>query len=271
MGVKVAFFDVDGTLPLINPGAINEAHISRIKKILDMHEVLRTVVTGCGFYRTMNLFNGCKFLSEEIPLILENGSRLVWFNGNVLLERQLSEEEIEFLIETIDRQLDLVDFVSFFPRPLEKANFLLWSEVGKRLARGAFVGRKTTDPDKFYRWLREQPVPTHVLVRSSQGISLAGLQAAPGGYFSNITTQGVDKALGVRVILNILGIAPHEAVYAGNDANDRSVFTSPLLAEMKKIVVGNSPALMDIEADFRVSDPSQLEVALFDVCCGECD
>jgi len=268
--IKLCVFDVDGTLPMVNAGCIDKEGIARISAMLQNNQIMKTAATGCGHLRMSLLFNGMKFVSPEAPLILENGSRIVQMDGTVLLEHPMDEDEVEFLIETMENQLHLLDFASFFPTALDKARFLLWSEEGRRLAQGGFVGGKTVDPDKFYEWIRSESRLTHVLLRSMQMLALNGLQAEPGGLFSNVTTKGIDKCSGVKTVLNLLGIAPDEAVFAGNDCNDRSVFMSKDLSGMKRIVVGDSISLCDVPANVRVPDPSKLENALFDIIyCGD--
>ncbi|GFH41698.1 phosphatase [Lactococcus hodotermopsidis] len=235
---KIAFFDIDGTL------ADNDLphHLSLFERIpnsakqallqLKENGIEPVIATG----RNKNMVEPVIKQLQLDSLISSNG-QLVTYKGTDIYEKTLSakhisnisnrltEREIPFLVET---KSDIYGFEGD-DFPSQTATSILRLQQGQALPKGILQFSCIIPVGEPF----ELHLPDIVAVRVAPNVV-------------NIHATDTSKATGIHEMLQIMNIAPNQAICFGDEANDFEMFEAVGTA----VAMGNAVDLLKEKADY---------------------
>lgn len=228
---RLAVFDVDGTIA--DKGSVPMSVLEGIKH-LRSKGYITTVSTGRGYIRLKemlgNNFKG--IVSDEALLILEHGTKIVNFKGEVVFGEFFNERELDHIVDFTRANLDLYKLVWFNPEDVNQ-KVQVWcinendidEEVKKR---GHYANVFYCSIGEFEDILLKQHI-TNVTLKLKEYVKVENLKLTFTRTDTNVIFQdgnmefvksNINKGLAVDYVAKQLNIASEHILVAGNAIND---------------------------------------------------
>ena len=232
--MKLIIFDIDGVI--INNDNIENNIIYSINKLKE-RDIEFTFATGRGFLRLEDIFS---FIRPKVPIIIEDGSKIVDIIGNKLVSHPMPSNLIYGLKEILNvNELVFATFSEFYTNQyfyLVKDNKII-KEI--ETVKKYYCNKVTNSIDEFINWAINSKCTKVTLKLNSVIADYNFSQFETNLSEKNllgITDRKINKAKGIIDLVNILGISLNDIIYIGNDYNDISVF---------KLKIGKKVAVID--------------------------
>jgi HAD superfamily hydrolase (TIGR01484 family) len=266
----LAVFDVDGTIA--DKGVIPQSVIEGIKN-LRTKGYITTVSTGRGFIRLKEMLGDVfkDIISPEALLILEHGTKIVNFDGEIVFGEFFNARELDHVVDFTRANIDLYKLVWFNPPDISQ-KVQIWcinqedidDEIKKR---GHYANVFHCSIGEFEDILLEQRI-TNVTLKLKDYVKVENLKLTFTRTDTNVIFQdgnmefvksNINKGLAVEYVAKQLNIPSENILVAGNAINDIEmldtgsgltllVSTEPVrtdilsyLAKPDKVVNVNSP------------------------------
>ena len=198
-----------------------------------------------------------KYLTADVPHIVDGGSRLMHLDGTSLVDHFLSDDELKLFFKIVSPAA--VNFIYYSP---DGINGYVFSSQENFKQTFVFDGDKVNFTDtieEFASWTTSQP-PTKILINTKQNINLDGLYYHQNGNNIDITAHGVNKGSACWELINRLNLMPHEVAFVFNDKNDLPVIEHPGLSGLVTIKVGDW--LPQIPSMYSVDSPHDVALVI---------
>lgn len=238
--IDLAVFDYDGTIK--KRGSVGEPVVNAFDH-LHQRTIRTTLMTGKGYplLRKRLGMQWSNIISEGVPVGLENGGRIVNSEQKNITYHPLTEEEVESVIDAVKIHRDSVELLAYHPSQA-LAPMVIWSgntEIRQQLLKDeADLTAISFSLDNLYKQiLRDHPCMLIIKTKNDEApVFPEGLNVVTNEGVVNISSENVDKGLGVQEMSDILNVDLNRILVAGNDENDRPMLSLPT---GKKVFVSN--------------------------------
>lgn len=230
---QMAVFDIDGTITASHGGSISE-EIRRGFEHLRQHGVITTISTGRSYVRMKEALGEHfdNIIDENALLSVEHGAKIVDKQGNVVVESEFSEKDIDKLIEFTGLNIDMVQLLAFYPADLTRKAQIWCPEPGDvektREQRGYYADVYSGSLIDVKEHLKKQQISS-VTIKLKSFIHVENLKIEfTGGSIKAVFQDGaleymkskVSKARAISYMCKRFGIYEHNILVAGNAMND---------------------------------------------------
>src|SRR5690606_8265097 len=117
---EMAVFDIDGTIK--RPGEPVPQEVINGFRHLRERKVITTISTGRPYVRMKEALGEYfdEVIADDALISVEHGAKIVDKHGNVIVQSELSNKDIDKLIEFTGLNLDMVDQLQWNPANLER-------------------------------------------------------------------------------------------------------------------------------------------------------
>jgi hydroxymethylpyrimidine pyrophosphatase-like HAD family hydrolase len=261
-GFEVGVFDINGTIQ--DSTGIPPSVVDAFSALWSAG-IQTTVATGRGFRRTQELLlnNFDYIISQTLPLIVENGARMVDRRGQNIVYHQLPPDIVDSAVSVIARRAEDIDYVAYYPcssaRPME-----VWQAPNGDLdtlhARHGHNVEHFSGKIALLSERMTEDEPCMLIVKPKTSVSMvdeftgANVEINEGEL--NVLDRGVHKGSGVADLATHLGVPLQHFIVGGNDHNDRSMLE---LSVGRSYFVGSNPvAFRDPSRIIFVASPDVL-------------
>lgn len=248
MQIKAIIMDGDGSTITHT----NELPDSLRDLILGNPQIKWIMATG----RSLDLLRQtpiAKYLTNDVPHIVDGGSKLMLLNGQSLAEHLLEPEELELLFSQI--KADDLNFLYYSPDGIIGKAFVANASLQRKFKFTGIDIQFTHSINEFSEWAFHSR-PSKILINAKSSIALDGLYYHQNDNNIDVTTHGIDKGTGCVELLKLLNLSPSEAVFIFNDKNDLPIVEHKDLVGLTTIKVG--AWLPHIKATFSVNSPHEV-------------
>ena len=245
--IKAVLMDGDGST-ITHDGVVPE----NLQQLIRANPQIKWVMaTG----RSLDLLHRTPivpFLSQEVPHIVDGGSRLMKISGEVVHEQRISASELQIFFQQLP--LNKILFLYYF---LDDAKRYFYApDLAQWNHHTLFAtATQTADIEEFKSYTAANP-PAKIFVRVSEQIHLHSVHWNQNELNIDLTAHGVNKGSACRHLLDLLDLTPADVAFVFNDKNDLPVLLHHELQDIVKIKVGNY--LPEVVADFAVSTPYEV-------------
>lgn len=220
--------------------------------------VLRTLERGVGVTlatgRTWDYAQTriCE-LGLSLPIVSSHGATLVAADGTILHEERLEDALAERLARLC---ADLPQVFSFYFRHRHTSQLVIRQNraIGPMEVYHHLLGSQTrVDPDLLAYLADHQVLKFVVFDQDPQATERWGAWAGPGAQVSRThhllvegTAPGIDKGVGLRRLVDHLGLDPRRVLVVGDNYNDLPMFA----VAGTSVAMGQSPAQVLAAADW---------------------
>jgi hydroxymethylpyrimidine pyrophosphatase-like HAD family hydrolase len=190
------------------------------------------------------------FLSQDMPHVLDGGSRIMKLNGEIVQEHTITDAELGLFFAQLP--LERVEFLYYFLD--DNARFFYAPDLSKWADNHPLFmsAQRTDDVNKFREYTKTDP-PTKVFLRTNEAIHFQGVHCNQNESNIDLTAHGVNKGSACCELLKILGVDAKSVAFVFNDRNDLPVLKHDLLKDITTIKVGEY--LPEVIADYEVATP----------------
>lgn len=216
---SLCIFDIDGVI-LTDKDSESKLICEGIRD-LNRRKISYTFCTGRSYYRALSVIEN---IGVDMPIIIENGSKIIDTSGNLLKESVLTSERINTVIKKID-SVDInfatfstsYNFLSCFyvPHPEKYRDFLLSNKQ--------FILDVTDDLGLFKCWAKKYKC-TQITVNMNGIMSELGTNNISDNSFVSYTNEFISKGNAIIDLAKTLNIPLKKIAVVGNDVNDISMF-----------------------------------------------
>jgi len=230
---QLAVFDIDGTITAPHSSSIPQEILDGFAH-LRHHGVITTICTGRPFVRMKEALGEYydHIIDDKALISVEHGAKIVDKWGNVVVESEFTDKDIDKLVEFTGLNLDMVQFLAYNPADLSQKT-QIWcpepSDVEKaQEKRGwyadVFSGSLIDVKEKLYA-----TSVSNVTLKLKDFIHVENLKLEfTGGSIKAVFQDGaleymkskVSKARAITYMCKHLGIYEHNILVAGNAIND---------------------------------------------------
>ncbi|TAH32473.1 HAD family phosphatase [Candidatus Saccharibacteria bacterium] len=228
---KLAIFDIDGTIA--RKGVVLPEAVEGFKHL---HELgcLTTVSTGRGYRRLRDVL-GKDFgtiVSEDTPIIVEHGTKIVNQDGSLVFGEFFSETEIEHIVDFIRANIELFKFAWINPNDVTKKGQVWCTEQvyvqPETENRGHFANVFHAPLGEFRALLLAEPLSC-VTMRLKDHVKVENLKLKLTKTDTHLIFQdgnmefvkaNINKGLAVLYTAKTVGFATEDILVAGNAIND---------------------------------------------------
>ncbi len=230
---QMAVFDIDGTITSAHSSSIPEEVIKGFEH-LRVNGVITTISTGRSYVRMKEtLGEHFEHIIDDKALIsVEHGAKIVDKWGAVVVESEFTEKDIDKLTEFTGLNIDMVQFLAFYPADLSR-KAQIWcpepTDVDKtREERGHYADVYCGSLIDVKGHLMSQPISS-VSIKLKSFIHVENLKIEfTGGAIKAVFQDGaleymkskVSKARAISYMCKYFGIYEHNILVAGNAMND---------------------------------------------------
>lgn len=230
---QMAVFDIDGTITEPHSKTIPEEIIKGFEH-LRRHGVITTISTGRPYVKMKEaLGEHFEHIIDDKALIsVEHGAKIVDKWGKVIVESEFSEKDIEKLTEFTGLNIDMVQFLAFYPADLSRKAQIWCPEPADvestREQRGYYADVYSGSLIDVREHLNMQPISS-VFIKLKSFIHVENLKIEfTGGSIKAIFQDGaleymkskVTKARAISYMCKYFGIYERNVLVAGNAIND---------------------------------------------------
>lgn len=230
---QMAVFDIDGTITAPRSSSIPEEVIKGFEH-LRANGVITTISTGRAYVRMKEALGEHfeNIIDDKALISVEHGAKIVDKWGNVVVESEFTDKDIDKLTEFTGLNIDMVQFLAFYPADLSR-KAQIWcpepADVEKtREARDYYADVYSGSLIDVKEHLKKQPVSS-VAIKLKSFIHVENLKLEfTGGAIKAIFQDGaleymkskVSKARAISYMCKYFGIYEHNILVAGNAMND---------------------------------------------------
>ncbi|MCE3267766.1 MAG: hypothetical protein K0R49_18 [Burkholderiales bacterium] len=191
-----------------------------------------------------------KYLSNDVPHIVDGGSRLMYLDGVNEASKFISNDELKLFHSLINDED--INFIYYSPDGINGFCYSLDKSIQEDIKFSGDNVSFTQKYKKFEDWTFRFP-PAKIFVNTKRDIRLDGLYYNINENNVDITARDVNKGSACVELLNILELDQSEVAFVFNDKNDLPIVEHTNLTKLIKIKVGD--ALPEILSDFSVASP----------------
>lgn len=230
---QMAVFDIDGTITAAHSSSIPD-EIIRGFEHLRKNGVITTISTGRPYVRMKETLGEHfeNIIDDKALISVEHGAKIVDKWGKVIVESEFSSKDIDKLTEFTGLNIDMVQFLAFYPADLSR-KAQIWcpepSDVEKtREQRGHYADVYAGSLVDVKEHLNEQPISS-VSIKLKSFIHVENLKIEfTGGSIKAVFQDGaleymkskVSKARAISYMCKYFGMYEHNILVAGNAMND---------------------------------------------------
>ena len=236
----IVIFDIDGVV--IKSGKI-VYQIYDIFKELSRKNILYTFATGRSYLRCIEAIGEFR---PTVPLILENGSKLLYPDGTVMLTYPLKFDSIEYTKRALYYYKEHIEFACFSSH--DNLQYIFYSPSETFDIDTIHHCTLTNNIDEFSNLaLDNDCTQITIKLKNIVGSSISSkIIESSEGTFVHIKEKGVNKGAAVEVLARHLSISLDDIIVVGNDANDIEMFH--LKVRGKICIKGNILHGIDMDA-----------------------
>jgi len=230
---EMAVFDIDGTIKSIDSDTIPQEVIDGFRHLRE-RGILTTLSTGRPYVRMREALGDYfdELIDDKALIVVEHGAKVVNKRGDVVVESQFSNADVDRLVEFTGLNLDMVDFMAYNPAILEKKTQIWTPEPNdidalreKRSWYAEIHGGSLID---FRENLYRDRV-SNVSLKLKSHIHVENLKLTfTGNSIKAVFQDGmleymknkVTKARAIMYMCSYFGIYEHHLLVAGNAIND---------------------------------------------------
>lgn len=240
--MKLMFFDIDGVI--YKDKKIND----KLLLFLQKNKIPFVFCTGRGYLRSLEVVNN---YLNELPIIIENGSKIVTKNNEIIYQKFLTQNEKEIL-KYIDYKE--VEYILF--NPSNSNNYIQYGD--KPLL---YVSKRISNYEDFYNEVLANDIcQITIKFKGNEYVNTFidkcnknDINAIKSEDYIIINSKGINKRTAIEFIID--NIIMNDDIYIfGNDYNDIEMFR---LKKGKKIAIidDNTPeeliSLSDIQTSYK--------------------
>jgi HAD superfamily hydrolase (TIGR01484 family) len=229
---EMAVFDIDGTIK--RPGEPVSYEVIEGFRHLRERRVITTISTGRPYVRMKEALGEYfdELIADDALISVEHGAKIVDKHGNVIVQSELSNKDIDKLIEFTGLNLDIVHSLQWNPADLSKRTQIWTPEPTEidaiREKRGWYANVFGGSLVEVKQRLYEESV-SNVTLRLRDHIHVENLRLNfTGGSIKAIFQDGlleymktkVTKARAIKYMCAYFGVYEHHLLVAGNAIND---------------------------------------------------
>ena len=230
---QMAVFDIDGTITLPNSSTVSQDVVNGLK-YLRSKGVITTISTGRPYIRMKQIIaeNFDEIIDDKALISVEHGAKIVDKWGRVVVESELSRQDIDELIEFTRLNIDMVKFLAYNPASVSRKT-QIWcpdvSDIHKtRQERGWYAKVLEGSLSDIKKQLYDEPI-SNVTLKLKIFIHVQNLKIEfVGGSIKAIFQDGaleflkskVNKAHAITYMCEQLKIKEGDILVAGNAIND---------------------------------------------------
>jgi len=230
---QMAIFDIDGTITAPHSNVVPD-EIIRGFEHLRTHGVITTISTGRPYVRMKEALGEHfdSIIDDKALISVEHGAKIVDKWGKVIVESEFTAKDIDKLIEFTGLNIDMVQFLAYYPADLSKKAQIWCPEPGDaegiREKRSYYADVYSGSLIDVKEHLNTQPISS-VFIKLKSFIHVENLKLEfTGGSIKAIFQDGaleymkskVTKARAISYICKYFGIYEHNILVAGNAMND---------------------------------------------------
>ena len=245
---EMAVFDIDGTIKM--PGEAVPHDVINGFRHLRERKVITTISTGRPYVRMKEALGEYfdEVIADDALISVEHGAKIVDKHGNVKVQSELGDKDIDKLVEFTGLNLDMVHSMQWNPPNLSKKTQIWTPEPTDieaiREHRGWYAdvfGGSLVDVKAM---LYEESV-SNVTIRLKSHIHVENLRLNfTGGSIKAIFQDGlleymkakVTKARAIKYMCTYFGVYEHHLLVAGNAINDVDMLN---MGAGHRIIVGH--------------------------------
>ncbi len=223
MHYKILFLDIDGTL--LNSGGQITPATRRAIATLQKNEVPVVLASGRPHGGMLHLADTLALSAHRSYIISFNGGKIVDLHRNVVLHEQCMPQAQAAQVFALAKQLGLAvmtyneeGIVTEFP----DNPYVRHEQKITQLPFVPFDGNPQTLQFPMHKCLvvgeTERLIAAEQVFRDTLGTQITVCRSSP--VFLEVTPRGVDKAAGISILLQTLGIDAADAVACGDGFND---------------------------------------------------
>ena len=232
---KLALFDVDGTI--ISNGQIPDSVIDGMIHLQKLGYIT-TISSGRCYRRLMQDIEPIadKIISKDALLILEHGTKITDFDGNVVFAEYFQPDDIEHIVDFIRANSGIISYVmTSTPDPKKKLLALCLDEADLPAVldyRGSYSKVKHVSMGELreillsddFSWIMNRLKP-HVKVENLQ-LKLTKSPTILNFQDGNMdfTKNNTNKGIAISYLKNHFAIGSDDILVAGNAINDKEMF-----------------------------------------------
>lgn len=230
---EMAVFDIDGTITSVGASDIPWEVLDGFRHLRE-RGILTTISTGRPYVRMREAL-GEHFddiIDDKALISVEHGAKIVDKWGKVVVESELTNRDIDKLIEFTGLNLDMVDFMAYNPANIEEKT-QIWTPEPNDIDRlreqrdwyAEVHGGSLIDARQR---LYSEPV-SNVTLKLKPHIHVENLMIVfTGGSIKAVFQDSsleymkakVSKARAIKYMCNYFGVYEHHLLVAGNAIND---------------------------------------------------
>lgn len=230
---QMAVFDIDGTITATHRKNVPDEVIAGFVH-LRAHGVITTICTGRPYVRMKEALGDFfdQIIDDKALISVEHGAKIVDKWGNIVVESEFSDPDIDKLIEFTGLNIDMVQFLAYNPPELKDKTQIWCPEPGdvaklreeREWYADVFTGSLIDVKEKLY----SLPV-SNVTLKLKDFIHVENLKIEfTGGSIKAVFQDGaleymkskVSKARAIQYMCKYFGIYEHNILVAGNAIND---------------------------------------------------
>lgn len=230
---QMAVFDIDGTITAPHQSFIPD-EVLRGFEHLRANGVITTISTGRPYVRMKEALgeNFESIIDDKALISVEHGAKIVDKWGKVIVESEFTPKDIDKLTEFTGLNIDMVQFLAFYPADLSRKAQIWCPEPGDvdktAEARGHYADVYSGSLIDVKAHLNEQPISS-VSIKLKSFIHVENLKLEfTGGAIKAVFQDGaleymkskVTKARAISYMCKYFGIYEHNILVAGNAMND---------------------------------------------------
>jgi HAD superfamily hydrolase (TIGR01484 family) len=230
--IALGLFDLDGTL--VNKDKFSSTTINGLEHFRRPSRHT-SITTGKSYKQILNRHksNLEVMVSQNMPMSLENGGRLVNMEGRNLTYHPLLNDEINMARDAVANPQNNIAAICYQPEdPL--TNMVAWSPNKIDLSRMLYPDEQvidiveTSEGRFFQRVSQDKPCMLIIVANDdSDNLSLPeGLNVVTNEGVVNITSMGINKGLSLIELSELVNIPLPDILVAGNDKNDYPLMKS---------------------------------------------
>ncbi|MDD4187892.1 MAG: HAD-IIB family hydrolase [Bacilli bacterium] len=216
--MKYIFIDIDGVV--LKDNKLN----NELLDVLKLKKVKYVFCTGRGYYRTLDVVKN--YISMEDIIIVENGSKILSSNGEIIASYPITDEEVVKI-----RDIDYTDIEYALYVPNGTCDYIVYDkkDFSEKLKHSKLI---TKNFNIFLNELKNKGA-SQLTIKFKKSfnqelfdsyIKAAGLNCSKSEDYYSINHKHISKKSAIENIILKYKIKKEEVIIIGNDYNDIEMF-----------------------------------------------
>lgn len=216
--IKLIACDLDGTLLLNGAQSLQPETCGLIRRLKNEKGILFCAASGRQYANLQRLFSPVK---DDIAYICENGC-LVYYQGRRIrkevMDYALGQELLKAVMETEGAEVLLTGETVHYVQPKDIAYFYHMRDVVRNDV--IQVPDILDTPEEYMKVSLYEKGGLHDIEKWKERFGNRCTVVTGGGEWLDMMPRGVNKASGLRSLLEVLQIGPEEVMAIGDNDND---------------------------------------------------